>query len=137
MVAQYHAVIDTNVLVSAILKDISVPRSIIEYAFRGTITPLLNDRILQEYHDVLLRPKFHLTKEIVHDILDAICENALSVNAPEIDIRLPDPKDRVFYEVLTEVRKAHPAYLITGNAKHFPTELYIVTPREMLKLIES
>ena len=134
---QYHAVIDTNILVSAVLKGDSVPGLIIEYTFCGTITPVLNDCILQEYHDVLRRPKFRLTDAIINDILNAICDRALWIDAPAIDIILPDPKDRVFYEVLTEARKSRDTYLITGNMKHFPTLPYIVTPREMLTLIES
>ena len=134
---QYHAVIDTNILVSAVLKGDSVPGLIIEHTFCGTITPVLNDCILQEYHDVLRRPKFRLTDAIINDILNAICDRALWIDAPAIDIILPDPKDRVFYEVLTEARKSRDTYLITGNMKHFPTLPYIVTPRGMLTLIES
>ena len=48
---------------------------------------------------------------------------------------LPDPKDRVFYEVVMEERKNEDAYLVTGNIKHFPIRPYIVTPREMLDII--
>ena len=44
----YYAVIDTNVLVSAILKSHSVPGSIIELAFSGSIIPVLNEEIEQE-----------------------------------------------------------------------------------------
>ena len=52
-----------------------------------------------------------------------------------IDVELPDPKDRVFYEVVMEERKEQDAYLVTGNIKHFPAEPYIVTPRQMLDII--
>lgn len=38
-------------------------------------------------------------------------------------------------EVVMEKRKSEGAYLITGNIKHFPTEYFIVTPREMLNII--
>lgn len=37
-----YAVIDTNVLVSAMLKWTSVPGNILEFAFSGTIIPVLN-----------------------------------------------------------------------------------------------
>ncbi len=60
-----YAVIDTNVLVSAMLKWTSVPGNILEFAFSGTIIPVLNDEIVAEYHEVLMRDKFHLTKDIV------------------------------------------------------------------------
>lgn len=64
---QYYAVIDTNVIVSAMLKWDSIPGSILELALDGPITPVLNHEILEEYRQVLLRPKFHLTERIVGD----------------------------------------------------------------------
>ena len=59
---KYYAVIDTNVLVSAMLKWNSVPGNIMELVFSGTIVPLLNEQIVKEYRDVLSRPKFHFTE---------------------------------------------------------------------------
>ena len=132
---KYYAVIDTNVLVSAALRWKSVPGSIIELAFSNVIIPVLNDEILSEYREVLLRPKFKLTEDIVEGIIGGIGKNAIYVNEDTIEIDLPDPKDRVFYEVTMEERKAEDAYLVTGNIKHFPVEPFIVTPREMLDII--
>ena len=39
---KYYAVIDTNVLVSAVLKWNSVPGNIIDLTFNDVITPLVN-----------------------------------------------------------------------------------------------
>ena len=50
-----YAVIDTNVLVSAMLKWTSVPSSIIEFAFSGVIISVLNEKIVGEYREVLTR----------------------------------------------------------------------------------
>ncbi len=36
-----------------------------------------------------------------------------------------------------EKRKREEAFLVTGNIKHFPAEPYIVTPREMLAILEK
>jgi putative PIN family toxin of toxin-antitoxin system len=136
MKMKYYAVIDTNVLVSAMLKWNSVPGSIVELAISGTIVPVVNDIILSEYRDVLSRPKFHLTKDIIFDILESIKENAIFVDEEQhMDIELPDEKDRVFYEVVMEERKEVSSYLVTGNIKHFPEQYFIVTPREMLDII--
>lgn len=132
---KYYAVIDTNVLVSALLKWNSVPGKIIELVFSGTITPILNDVILNEYKEVLSRSKFHLTEDIVDEITDSLDKAALYVDAEPIDIDLPDSKDRVFYEIVMEARNQEEAWLVTGNMKHFPRELFIVTPREMLDII--
>ena len=134
---KYYAVIDTNVLVSAMLKWDSVPGNIMELAFSGPVIPVLNDEIFNEYREVLLRPKFRLTEEIVNDVLEAINERGIIVDAHTLDIELPDPKDRIFYEVVMEERKDEDTYLVTGNIKHFPVKPFIVTPRQMLDIILS
>jgi putative PIN family toxin of toxin-antitoxin system len=132
---KYYAVIDTNVLVSAALKWQSVPGSIIDLAFNDIIIPLVNTEILDEYRTVLLRPKFHLTESIVNDIINELFSHAISISEEHLDVDLPDPKDRVFYEVTMQARKDEDAYLVTGNMKHFPTKPYIVTPKQMLDII--
>ena len=132
---KYYAVIDTNVLVSAMLKWQSVPWKILELAFSGLIIPLFNDEILSEYKNVLSRPKFKLSNELVNNIVNEIEEKGLYVNEKTLDEYLPDPKDRVFYEVVMEERNNEDAYLVTGNIKHFPVRPFIVTPRRMLDII--
>ncbi len=133
----YYVVIDTNVLVSAMLRWNSVPGNILELAFNGPITPVLNLEIVKEYREVLSRPKFHLDKTIVDDVIEGLEKRALFVDAETLYDDLPDPKDRIFYEVVMEERKTESAYLVTGNTKHFPCEPFIVTPREMLDIILS
>ena len=91
-----YAVIDTNVLVSAMLKWTSVPGNIIEFAFNGVIIPVLNERIVAEYRAVLMREKFHLTKEIVDDVIQALEDQGEYIDTDKMDYKLPDPKDVVF-----------------------------------------
>lgn len=134
---KYYAVIDTNVLVSAMLKWNSIPGSVMELAFDGPIVPILNEAIIKEYREVLARPKFHFTEEIVCDVLDSIQNKGIYVDAECLDIELPDPKDRVFYEAVMEERKTKEAYLVTGNIRHFPVKPFVVTPREMTGIILS
>lgn len=50
---------------------------------------------------------------------------------------LPDPEDVVFYAITLAARKQKDAFLVTGNIRHFPSRSYIVTPRELLNLLES
>ncbi len=133
----YYVVIDTNVLISAMLKWNSVPGNVMELAFDGLIVPVLNEQIVEEYREVLSRPKFHLTEAIISDVLENIQRRGIFINVDSIDIELPDPKDRVFYEVVMEKRKMKDAYLVTGNIKHFPIKPFIVTPREMMDIILS
>ena len=132
---KYYVVIDTNVLVSAVLKSHSVPGSIVELAFDGPIIPILNEAIEKEYREVLSRPKFHLPEDLIEGIMSTFHKRAIYVDAEHLDIELPDPKDLVFYEVVMEERKEEEAYLVTGNIRHFPNKPFIVTPREMLDII--
>ena len=134
---KYYAVIDTNVLVSAMLRWDSVPGCVLEHAFVGDIIPLLNEQVLKEYMEVLRRPKFQFDEEKINIIIDEIVKRGIFVDAEHIDEVLPDPKDIVFYEIVMEKRKHDEAFLVTGNIKHFPIESYIVTPREMLTILES
>lgn len=131
---KYFAVIDTNVLVSAMLKWQSVPCNVMEFVLDGFIIPVLNKEIVAEYRTVLARPKFRLDEEIITDIIDSLENVGFYVDAETIDIELPDSKDRVFYEVVMEKRKEEETYLVTGNIKHFPDKPFIVTPRQMLDI---
>ena len=130
-----YAVIDTNVLVSAMLKWTSVPGSIIEFAFSGVIIPVLNERIVEEYREVLMRDKFHLTKEIVDDVIQALEDKGEYIDTDNMDHELPDLKDVVFYAIVMEKRKEEDAYLVTGNIKHFPQVPFVVTPKQMLDIL--
>ena len=132
-----YGVIDTNVLVSAMLKGNSVPGLVLKHVFGGNLVPVFNDIILEEYREVLLRKKISFSKEDVYTVLEALQEQGISIDAEKLDIELPDAKDVVFYEVVMEKRKKDSAYLVTGNIKHFPKEPFVVTPREMLEILEE
>lgn len=132
---KYFAVIDTNVLISALLKHLSIPGSLLELVFTDMITPVLNNEIESEYLSVLSRPKFHFSKEIINDIIQTFRLKGLYIDSSPINILLPDPKDVIFYEVVMEQRKQSNTWLVTGNIKHFPNKSYVVTPRQMLDII--
>ena len=133
----FYAVIDTNVLVSAFLKSTSVPHVVLEYVFAGSIVPLYNNEILAEYKEVLNRPKFHFPREAVEIVVAKIKEIGIHFDAIPVDENLPDPKDIVFYAVTMNARAENDAYLVTGNIKHFPEKPFVVTPRQMLDIVEK
>ncbi len=62
-----YAVIDTNVLVSALLSshDDTATVLVVEKLFTREVIPLFSDEILKEYSEVLRRPKFHFTEKTV------------------------------------------------------------------------
>jgi uncharacterized protein len=73
-------VLDTNVIVSAVLSPRSVPRQTFDLAFlRGTI--LVSDSILVELDDVLRRPKFerYVSEEERLQFLAKFVEDAMIV----------------------------------------------------------
>ena len=131
----YYAVIDTNVLVSAASKWESVPGSILDLAFAGVIVPCLNDEILDEYWEVLSREKSHFPKETVEDIINGIRLHSVFLNPKESEEKLPDPGDRIFYEITMAGKDTQDTYLVTGNRKHFPKHEYVVSPRQMLDIV--
>ena len=135
---KYYVAIDTNVLVSAMLKNYSIPSQVAAEALSGDIIPVLNDEIIAEYEDVLNRPKFRFDKKAVKVLLDELKKRAVYSDYGLIEDEIPDPKDVVFYAVLMEKKKEDDdAYLVTGNLKHFPVRTYIVTPREMMDIINK
>lgn len=133
----FYAVIDTNVLVSAFLKSTSVPHIVVDYVFAGDIVPLYNKEILAEYKDVLNRPKFHFPKEAVELTVNKIKEIGIHFDSIAVNENLPDPKDVVYYAVTMNARNDKDACLVTGNIKHFPKKPFVVTPRQMLDIVEG
>ena len=134
---RYYAVLDMNVLVSALLARKSVPARVLDEAIARRIVPLYDDEILAEYEDVLRRDKFPFQEQEVRAVIETICKRGFCVETEQMDVILPDPDDVVFYAVVMEKRKEGEAYLVTGNQKHFPREPFIVTPKEMVEIIES
>ena len=95
----------------------------------------INDEILEEYKSVLSRPKFHLNLSLIETVIKAIITDGLNIDrTPAADIEFPDPKDIVFYEVALSVEDS---YLITGNIRHFPVKPFVVTPAEMVRILED
>ena len=125
---KYYAAIDTNVLVSALLRRESLPGMVTAESLTGRIIPLLNTEILTEYRNVLSRPKFHFPPDAVDVLLNGIIKRGIFVDAEPIEAELPDPKDVVFLSgshECTQNRKClscnwkHPALsgkILRGNA---------------------
>ena len=134
----FCVVIDTNVLVSALLSshEDSATVQVMNRIFAGDIIPVFSKDILAEYGEVLCRKKFHFSEKTVCTLLNTITSiGELVVPSPSGEI-LPDKKDLPFYEVVLE-KKEDNAYLITGNKKHFPVKSFIVTAREFLTVLDS
>ena len=128
-----YAVIDTNVIVSALItrSPQSPVLQVIQRILSGRVCTLL-----AEYKEVLARPKFNLEQETVETVISELLKHSLNVDAPPSGVVLPDPKDVVFYNVVL-AKRDDGAYLVTGNTKHFPACSFVVTPREFLDIVDA
>lgn len=131
-----YAVIDTNILVSALWTRNSDAATcqIMGMIADGVITPLHNADIIAEYQEVLNRDKFRFPKDIVSKLVATIKIFGIDSFRIPYNSPMPDESDRVFYEVALS---KDDAYLVTGNSKHFPATPIVVTPAEMLEIIRQ
>lgn len=133
-----YAVIDTNVLVSALLseKEDAATVQVVDRLIAGIITPVYSREIMAEYQAVLNRKKFRFSQDRINFLLSAIEKFGVLVVPSPRGVILPDLKDLPFYEVVMEERDDE-AYLVTGNLKHFPKEPFIVTPRQLIEILDG
>jgi putative PIN family toxin of toxin-antitoxin system len=127
-------VLDTNVIISGLLKPFSPPAAVLRLAASGMIRPAHDFRILTEYREVLSRPRFGFPPKAVEDLLRQIEDEGLPVTPPPLPYRLTDPWDEPFLEVTLE---ADAEALITGNKRHFRGGpgggIAVLTPAEFLR----
>ena len=126
-------VLDTNILVSALIGS-SYPKQILfECVLENKFVLCVSEVILDEYRDVLNRPKFNKFPNFVekaNSLLDSI-EKIAEYYQPTITIaRIFDDADNRFLE-LALTANAH--YIITGNFTDFDFAEYedvkIVNPK--------
>lgn len=130
------AVIDTNVFVASFLTrhDDAATVRIVRAMGSGVFTLLYNDEIIEEYREVLSRAKFGIAPAIVGALVDRIRRMGKSVERIPSENVFADEDDRVFYEVALS-QKGQGSKLVTGNARHYPREPLVVSPREFCELI--
>ncbi|MDO9289387.1 MAG: putative toxin-antitoxin system toxin component, PIN family [Thermodesulfovibrionales bacterium] len=124
-------VADTNVLISALITPFGNAARILDMLFGGELHLLYDDRILSEYRDVLLRPKFIFEEKDVDALLTLIEAEGIKVIATPVDYPYVDKDDIPFVEVAVT---GNAEALITGNKRHFKEKsLNIMSPDEFLK----
>lgn len=124
-------VLDTNVLVSALIQPRGLPARILDLILSVQVKILLDHRIYAEYQDVLARPEFGFAAEPVNILLDFLLQSGERVYTTKTSVTLPDPADGKFLEVAID---GAADYLVTGNLKHFPPRerhgVRVVSPRQ-------
>ena len=132
------AVVDTNVLVSALLAkhEDSPTITVVEKLFDSTVVPVFSKTILEEYSEVLHRARFGFEPAMVDAFLQEVAKRGILLEPGQTNLVLPDMKDVPFYAV-TLAHGDDKTYLITGNLKHFPVKPFIVTPAQFLEKIRQ
>jgi len=112
-------VLDTNVLVSGLLHEVSIPGNIVDLAMTRKIRLAVDERVLQEYVDVTIRPKLGIPRALRDKVISKFILDGVWVEAHPLAIpsgRILDPKDLPFAEVAVA---AGAEALVTGNVRHF------------------
>ena len=117
-------VVDTNVLVSALLVAESNPARLLNMVLNGSILLCYDSRIMLEYKTVLFRPKFPFQPRDVQILLDTLMRIGSSILAEPSEVQFSDVTDKKFFEVALSVG----AYLITGNGRHYPEHECVLSP---------
>lgn len=124
-------VIDTNVVISAVLAPRSVPRQAFDLAFaQGTV--LASDATLAELDDVLRRPRFerYVPEAARLQFLAKLIRDVTVVEVTAVITDCRDPKDNKFLELAVS---GGSAIIISGDADllvlHPFKDISILTPQ--------
>jgi len=132
-----RVVIDTNVVVSAILVDEGHSAAILDLAVNREILMFTSPALLAEYEEVLRRPRLKLSPSRVRGVMAVIRRTSRQVK-PVVTLKLSvHESDNRIYECAAT---GGADYIVTGNAKHFKQEYRstrIVTPREFIELARA
>lgn len=130
-----RVVLDTNVVVSALLKPQGLEDQVFRLSLAGKLLLCLSPAVLEEYARVLPNPKFKLRSEEVVTVLWQL-EKAGTLFHPARTLRIADHEtDNRFYECADA---AQAAFLVTGNFKHFRKDYKatrIVNARKIVDLL--
>lgn len=126
-------VIDTNVIVSGLLKASGNPAAIVNYLLSGRIRAAYDIRIISEYREVLRRPRFNFKISDTDNFINFIEGEGLLIYPEPLKISLPDPGDLPFIETAAAIKSKT---LVTGNSKDYPNagniSVNIVSPASLI-----
>ena len=128
-----YAVIDTNVLVSALItkNTEAATAKVVRLLLEQEFIPLYDADIIAEYEDVLHRSKFSILKETADALISFIIENGIDSSRVDFAESMPDEDDRVFYEVSLSQEDS---FLVTAILKHYPSSPRVITPAQFLEV---
>lgn len=128
-------VIDTNVLVSAVIKPDGLQRTVFLLAITRPARWYVSGPIMEEYAAVLARPELKVRKSLRLQFIQLIKNHTYSVTPSRLPQLTTDPDDNIFLECADAARAD---YLVTGNQRHFPRfwkKTKIIHSREFLDIV--
>jgi putative PIN family toxin of toxin-antitoxin system len=130
-------VLDTNIIVSALLQPLGPPGRVFLLAINGSIQFCISGNVYAEYEEVIRRPRLRRDENVIAGTLHTIRQKGLWVRPTEAVRACADPDDDIF---LVCAQAARAVYLVTGNLKHFPAswlDTRIIAPRRFLEITAS
>lgn len=127
-------VLDTNIVVSALLKPQGLEDQVLRLALSGRLKLYLSPAVLAEYARVLPKPKLKLTASEIVRVLTELKNAGTMVNPAFTVFESSHEPDNRFLEC---AEAAQADFLITGNKRHFPNRwktTRIVSSRELFQL---
>jgi putative PIN family toxin of toxin-antitoxin system len=113
-----RVVVDTNVLVSALIAPAGNEALILLAVQQGLVKLSFSEEILPEYAEVLVRPKFAFPPHEIQALIAMLRSQGEAVRDPQpLASSLPDPGDDKF---LAWAKSAGVDFIVTGNKRHFP-----------------
>ena len=128
-------VIDTNILISAVIKPAGLQRTVLLLAITNPARLYVSPPILEEYADVLGRRELRIRKGLRQQLLQLIKRHSYTVIPTRRLEVARDPDDNMFLECADAARAD---YLVTCNQRHFPRfwkKSKVITPREFINLV--
>jgi uncharacterized protein len=128
-------VLDTNVVISAHLKETGFEHFVLDLALNSIVRLYVTEEIIEEYARVLERPKFRISPRKRNESLRLIRKAATLIEPAGPVHGATDPDDDKFLEC---AEYAPADYLVTGNKRHFPARwksTQIVNARELITIL--
>ena len=134
----FRAVLDTNVLVSAVISD-SKSRELLTRGISNQFSIVISDLIIKELVSVLKRPKFNTSEDEINRIVQALITSAeIVIVKSKLEAVKQDPKDNIIVETAYDGN----ADIIVSGDRHLLElktfkRIKIVTIEEMLELLKD
>ena len=130
-----YAVIDTNVLVSALItkNPDAVTAKVVRRLLDDGFVPMYDADIIDEYNEVLHRAKLKILPEVADALISHIIEHGVEASRVNYTEVMPDEDVRVFYEISLSNEDS---FLVTGNLKHYPISPRVITPAQFIALTD-